>query len=230
MADNPTPNYGLHRPDDPTSDMMSNFEVWLNQNWVKLEGVAAPDSGTTLPQAGSYNIGDRFYKSDTQSIYLLAAKDANWGWHWRPIQDAISPWLTIPTTCLVSPFDTTWTLNPTPTNPMAIAMDNRGRCYWRGIIGTVSGNIPRNASQSIFKPLPVGIRPRTRGAYMLGHENLAVSAVGTQLDSWQGARIFIFDDETSNHSIRCFGGTADFNRVHLTGVNYAVGSGKYTTP
>lgn len=229
MGDNPTTNYGLHRVGDPSVDLMSDFDLWLNQNWATLEDKVSPPTGTTLPQAGTYNVGDRFYKSDTGSIYILVAKDANWGWHWRPIQDGISPWLTIPTTCLQPAFST-WTLNPVATHPFAIALDNRGRCYWRGVVGPSAGNMARNTSHGVFKPLPLGIRPRERGAFMLGHDTLGVSSDGTSFTSWQGARIFIFDDDTSSHSIRCFGGNADFNRVYLTGVNYAVGSARYTTP
>lgn len=123
-----------------------------------------------------------------------------------------------------------WTLNPTPSNPFAIALDNRGRAYWRGVIGTSSGNIARATSHQVFKPLPLGLRPRERGAFMLGHETIAVSTTATSLDTYQGARIFLFDNDFDIPSIRCFGGTADFNRVHLTGINYAVGSAKYTTP
>lgn len=226
MAETPTPNYGLEKPE--LTDDMSDFDRWLNDNWTKIEDAVSPPSGITLPQAGSYDIGDRFYKSDTKSIYILVAKDANWGWHWRPVQDAISPWLTIPTTCLNLG---TWTLNPVAANPFAIALDNRGKCYWRGVIGTTAGNITRATSHFVFKALPDGIRPRQRATYMLGHETLAVGTDGANLNSWQGARIFISDGPADLVTTRCFGGTADFNRIHLGGsVQYAVGTAKYITP
>jgi hypothetical protein len=225
MAEPPTSNYGLEKPE--ISDLMSDSNRWLNNNWAKIEDAASPPSGTTLPQAGSYDLGDRFYKSDTRSIYILVCKDANWGWHWRPIQDAISPWFTPPATCMEIAG---WTLNPVPANPFAIAFDNRGKCYWRGVIGPTAGNISRGVSHAVFKPLPNGLRPARRGAHMLGHETLAIGTDGTQFNSYQGARIFISDDPTAEPTIRCFGGTADFNRVHLTGVHYAVGTARYTTP
>lgn len=221
----PTPNYGLVRPE--STDQMNDFDVQINPNWDELTDAASPPSGTTLPQSGSYNIGDRFYKSDTQSIYLLIVKDANWGWHWRPIQDAISPWFEVPTTCMDIAG---WTLNPVTTNPFAIAFDHRGKCYWRGLIGPTSGNISRNVSHAVFKPLPGGLLPRGRSAYMLGHSVASVGTDGTLQSAWQGARIFISDDPVANPTVRAFGGTADFNRVHLTGVNYAVGSARFTTP
>jgi len=125
----PTPNYGLVRPEP--IDPMNVPDVQINPNWDALAGVPAPNSGTTLPQSGSYNLGDRFYKSDTQSIYVLICKDVNWGWYWRPVHDAISPWFTVPTTCLQIAG---WTLNPVVTNPFAIALDARGRCYWRELL------------------------------------------------------------------------------------------------
>lgn len=221
----PTPNYGLVRPE--STDQMSDFDVQINPNWDEIADAASPPSGTTLPQSGSYNIGDRFYKTDTQSIYLLIVKDANWGWHWRPIQDAISPWLEVPATCMEIAG---WTLNSVASNPFAIAFDHRGKCYWRGLIGPSAGNISRNVSHAVFKPLPTGLLPRNRGAYMLGHSVASVGTDGTLLSAWQGARIFISNDPTAFVTVRAFGGTADFNRVHLTGVNYAVGQPNYLTP
>ena len=224
MPNPPTPNYGIVKP--LPSESMANF-VPINDGWDKLTDAVAPSSGAVLPQAGTYNIGDRFYKSDTKSIYILVAKDANWGWHWRPVQDAISPWLTIPTTCLNLG---TWTINPVGANPLAIAFDNRGKCYWRGVIGITAGTIVRNVSHAVFKPVPLGLSPRQQGVYMCGHETIAVGAVGTNLNSWQGARLYIPDDEIANPTIRCFGGNAEFNRVYLGGaVNYAVGSTRFTS-
>lgn len=221
-----TPNYGFNKPG--RSDSMANFETFINTNWDKMTGVTAPDSGATLPQSGSYSIGDRFYLTTTKSIYILIVKDANWGWHWRPVQDAISPWFTVPTTCLNLG---TWTLNPVPANPFQIAYDHRGKCYWRGVIGITAGTFARSTSHQVFKPLPKGLAPRQAGAFMLGHETLAVSTSATALDAYQGARIYLFSDNTSFPSVRGFGGTADFNRVHLGGaVQYAVGTAKYTTP
>lgn len=220
-----TPQYQLNLANQ--TDQMSDFETWLNTNWDKISDAASPPSGTTLPQAGDYNVGDRFYKTDTKSIYILVVKDANWGWHWRPIHDAISPWFTPPGTCKDQAWD--WNLNPVATNPFAIAFDNRGKCYWRGVIGPTVGDFSRNSSIPVFKPLPTGLRPAYRGVYMLGHENLSVGVDGTNLNCWQGARILISSHPATSPSVRGFGGTANFNRVHLN-VQYAVGSSMYTAP
>lgn len=211
-------------------DYMSDFETWINSSYEKLRKATAPLSGATLPQSGPFGLGDRFYLTTTKSIYILIVKDANWGWHWRPIQDAISPWLTVPATCLNLG---TWTLNPVPANPFAIAFDHRGKCYWRGVIGITAGTIPRNVSHSVFDALPDGLAPRNGGAYMCGHETLAVGVDGTNLAAYQGVRLFIPDkfNSTVNPTVRCFGGSVEFNRVHLGGaVNYAVGTGKYLAP
>lgn len=222
-----TPNYGLNKPDLEAGDLMSDFDTWLNQNWDKLKnGVPPEGSGTTLPQSGTYNVGDRFYKTDTKSIYILITKDVNWGWFWRPIHDALSPWITVPTTCLNG---VSWNLAPVAGNPFQIAHDNRGKCYWRGCIQPTSGNIARNSSVTVFKPLPNGLRPRERATFMIGHETIAVGTDGTLLTAYQGARIFIAEDATTPPSVRGFGGTADFNKIHLGGVNYAVGTQLYET-
>lgn len=226
----PTPNYGLVRPTDgrngTTDDAMNAFDVQINPNWDKLVDIPAPNSGAALPTAGAYNLGDRFYLTTTQSIYILVCKDANWGWYWRPVQDAISPWFTVPNTAMAIAG---WTLNPVAAHPMKIALDNRGKCYWRGIIGIAAGTFARNSSIGVFYPMPIGIRPRQQGAYMLGHETLAVNTTATSLQSYQGARIFIDHDGTSNCTIRGFGGTADFNRVHLD-VAYPTGNAIWWTP
>lgn len=225
MADVPTPNYKFNKPG--LEDSMADFETWINSNFDKISDAASPPSGTTLPQSGSFDIGDRFYKTDTKSIYILVGKDASWGWFWRPVHDAISPWFVIPSTCLAL---ANWTVNPVAANPFAIALDNRGKCYWRGVIGTVTGNIPRLDSQIVFKSIPSGITPREGGIFMLGHEPITVGAVGTNLNAWQGARIFLSANLSAQPSIRCLGGTADFNRIYLTGINYAVGTGLYIYP
>lgn len=221
----PTPNYGLVRPEE--TDPMSDFETQINANWDTVAGIPAPNSGTTLPQSGSYNVGDRFYKSDTKSIYILVTKDSTWGWYWRPVQDAISPWFVVPTTALSIGG---WTLNPVAANPFAIALDNRGMCYWRGVIGPSAGTISRNVSHSVFPCPPIGIRPRMQGVFMLGHQTLAVNTTATSLQSYQGARIYI-DNAGGDTTVRCFGGTAEFNRVHLGGaVQYATGNAVWYTP
>lgn len=224
MAAELTPNYALNKVGDPSVDQMKDFDIWLNANWDKILDAPAPPSGTVLPTSGSYNVGDRFYKTDTKSIYLLVTKDANWGWYWRPIHDPISPWYTVPNSAMIFGG---WSLNIVPAAPMQIALDNRGRCFWRGIIAPSSGTFARATSIGLFACPPVGIRPRQRGVFMLGHETLAVNSTPTSLQSYQGARIFIPDDGISNTTVRGFGGTADFNKIHLTGIQYAVGTGLY---
>ncbi len=220
-----TSNYFLNTP--TPSDSMADFETWLNSNWEKLRKATGPLSGSTLPQSGPWNIGDRFYYTPTNSIYILVTKDTNWGWYWRPVQDAISPWFTVPNTAMNI---SGWTLSKVGAKPVAIALDNRGKCYWRGTVGPTSGNITRNSSVALFKPLPDGIRPRQRSTFMCGHETVSVGIDGTLANSFQGARVFLSENPITNGTVRAFGGTADFNTIHFNGVNYAVGIGKYWTP
>jgi hypothetical protein len=110
-----------------------------------------------------------------------------------------------------------WTLTAVAGKPFAIALDNRGKCYWRGTVGPSTGAITR------------GSRPRLKGAYMLGHETLSVGTDGTNLNAYQGARIYISDTPTANPTVRAFGGTADPTIIHLGGVQYAVGTTVYGT-
>jgi hypothetical protein len=222
MPGTPTPFYQMNIA--LTTDLMSTFEIWLNQNWDKITDVPAPPSGAALPQVGAFNIGDRFYLTTTQSIYILVVKDADWGWHWRPIQDGISPWVTIPSSVLNLGG---WTVNPVVADPFQIAMDHRGHVYWRGVIGTTPGNITRFVNHNALKQIPFGLRPREDSAYMLGHEPLATA--GTTTQSYQGARIYIPTGATLC-SIRAHGGTADINRIWFGGnINYAAGTAQYTT-
>jgi hypothetical protein len=223
MPDTPTPNYAMNiaLPDDS----MAQFETWFNANWDKITDVPAPPSGAALPQVGTYNLGDRFYLTTTQSIYILVCKDVDWGWHWRPIQDGISPWLTIPATVLSGAG---WTINPVVADPLAIAIDHRGHVYWRGVIGTTPGNIARFTNHNPIKTIPFGLRPREDSAFQLGVEPLAIA--GTTTQAWQGARMYIPGSGAAVLSIRTSGGTADPNRIWLGGnVNYAAGTAQYTT-
>jgi hypothetical protein len=222
MPDTPTPNYQMNIA--LTTDPMNQFETWFNQNWDKITDVPAPPSGAALPQVGAFDIGDRFYLTTTQSIYVLVVKDADWGWHWRPIQDGISPWVPIPSAVINTAG---WTVNPVVADPFAIALDHRGHVYWRGVIGTDPGNIARFTNHNPLKIVPFGIRPREDSSYMLGHEPL--STVGTTTQSYQGARMYIPTGAVLL-SIRAHGGSADFNRVWFGGnVNYAAGTAQYTT-
>jgi hypothetical protein len=64
---------------------------------------------------------------------------------------------------------------------------------------------------------------------MTGHETIAVGTNGTLLTAYQGVRVFVPDDN-GQPSVRAFGGTAEFNRVYLNGIQYAIGTAKYMGP
>lgn len=159
MSYSSTSNYGFNLPSE--SELMSDFETSLNANWDKIAAVpSAPSVTGTLPQAGSYDLYDRVYRTDDQSIYILVVKDANWGWCWRPVHAPISPWRKIPSLAFAN---VSW---DNVSNDMSIAYDNRGRVHWRG--GLIrSSSMLYNTTESIFKAMPKGLYPSRTVSYPL---------------------------------------------------------------
>lgn len=230
MPLDPTEYYGLKLTEQ--TEAMSDFEAQINANLSKIEGIPAPpeDTGSLLPTSGDFEVGDRIYFSPQQSIYILICKDQYWGWHWRPVHYPISPWVTPPDPILAAG----WTKEKITGKPLQLALDYRGNCHWRGTVGTSSGTIPQITSIEVFRPLPLGFRPRMTGVYQLGHETLAVSDPAlNQVANWQGARLSLPDtiriDAGNTNTIRAFGGTAEFSTVHLSNVSYAIGTERYTS-
>jgi len=155
------PNYSFFYPTAKSS--MSDVKKNLTDNFKLIEprnDITVIVAGGALPQAGNYEIGDRVFRNDPDagtthpSNYLLVTKDANWGWHWRPIQQIISPWVTVPATCM---DNTDWEISPT--QPLQIALDSRGWCHWRGVIRQKTAGIANNSSIVVLKNVPSGIRP-----------------------------------------------------------------------
>lgn len=164
-----TSNYGLFLPDD--NDSMGDVKLNLTDSFEKLASRADPTiipSGNPLPQAGDFEVGDRVFRNDVintdplayswPSTYILVCKDSNWGWHWRPVQQVISPWVDVPATAIN--LTTDWELHPT--YKLQIALDSKGWCHWRGAIRKKTPNIPVATSMDIFKVIPRGIRPNVR--------------------------------------------------------------------
>lgn len=204
MADEFTTNYGFVKPDD--SSLMSQFETYMNGNWTAIEGVPAPPSITgALPQSGPYNLYDRVYRTDDQSIYILIVKDASWGWHWRPVHAAISPWIFIDGLDIYE--NAAWN-NPAPSN-VAVAYDNKGHIHWRGFISRAT-SMPWNSTDQIFKDLPLGMYPSRSLSIVADPVNAAVTASG--LGMVQFVRLFISGADRSpvgtvgDSNVRLFGG------------------------
>lgn len=155
-------NYPFFYP--TSSDKMSDVKKNITNNFKLIEprnDITVIAAGAPLPQAGNYEIGDRVFRNDPAgngtwpSNYLLVTKDANWGWHWRPIQQNISPWIDIPSTAIED--TTNWELHPT--NKFQIALDSRGWCHWRGMLRTKTPGITPASSLIVLKAIPTGIRP-----------------------------------------------------------------------
>lgn len=158
-----TNNYKLFMPGgfDPMADVKTN----LTDNLVKLSTRGNPtviEAGQPLPQSGDYELGDRVFRNDPQatpswpSSYILVCKDEVWGWHWRPVQQIISPWVDIPAGAIDL---ADWELHPTA-KPQ-IALDSKGWCHWRGAVRKTTPGIPSNSAINVFKSIPEGIRPGT---------------------------------------------------------------------
>lgn len=224
-----TDNYGFTKPDD--TSLMRSFETYMNGNWTAIEGVVAPPNITgALPQSGSYNLYDRVYRTDDQSIYILIVKDVDWGWHWRPVHAAISPWIQI------RDFDiyenAAWD-NPVPSN-LQVAYDNKGHIHWRGFLQR-SSPIPHNVTEQLFKDLPKGMYPSRTISYMADPVTAAVTASGFGMVQY--VRLFISGSDrvpvgtVGDSNIRLFSGDSAGTQPSTLFFNfdYAVGASWYRT-
>jgi len=211
--------YPFFYPD--SSDSMSDVKKNLTDNFKIIEprnNITIIPAGGDLPQAGDYEIGDRVFRNDVAggntwpSNYLLVTKDINWGWHWRPIQQIISPWVTVPATCIENTFD--WELHPL--KHFQIALDSRGWCHWRGAIRTKVPGIVTNTSEVVFKNIPKGIRPSLNFMH-----TLAVNPImsGTGKAGYVGGRMYF--DNLGYSSLR-FSNTNNgiSQNVWLDGLHY----------
>lgn len=164
MADEYTTNYTLFLP--KPADLMSDVKRNITDSFRVLEPLNDPTviaAGVALPQAGDYEIGDRVFRNDPQasytypSTYLLVVKDANWGWHWRPVQQELSPWVSVPDTA-ISPTYSADVISH-PDYPFQIALDSRGWCHWRGaLFGSIYES---DLVYPIFNNIPRGLRPNS---------------------------------------------------------------------
>jgi len=212
-----TANYGLFMP-DPT-DLMSDVVTNLTENFEKLSTRAEPTiiaAGGALPQVGNYEIGDRVVRlkgvdpNDHTSSFILVCKDTNWGWHWRPVQTILSPWVTISNTAI---DNVNWSLNAT--YPPAIALDSKGFVHWRGCI-TFNASINNMTTFFPFKNIPVGLRPNSEFFHTIPVDPVNS---GTGLTGYKGGRVKMETDGTARFMFFNTAGTSVRN-AWLTGLEY----------
>lgn len=163
MADEFTENYGLFLPKG--ADNMGNVRQSITNSFEKLStrnNITVIAADGALPQAGNYELGDRVFRNDDPGVankwpsnYILVCKDENWGWHWRPIQQLMSPWVDVPATAI----EDTANFELHPTWKWQIALDKRGWCHWRGAIRKKVAGITANSTYNVLKFLPLGLRP-----------------------------------------------------------------------
>lgn len=218
MADEFTPNYGLFLP--KSSDSMADIRKNLTNSFEKLSTRAEPTiiaNGGSLPQVGNYEIGDRVIRQKTiadpfdhDSSFILVCKDVNWGWHWRPVQQIVSPWITIPASAIAN---VNWSLNAT--YPPAIALDSKGFVHWRGAI-TFNASIANMTSFFPFKTVPVGLRSNSEFFHTVPVDPINS---GTGLTGYKGGRIKMSPDGTMQFVFFNTSGTTVRN-AWLTGLGY----------
>lgn len=221
MADEYTDNYGFFLPKD--TDPMSDVKKNITDSFKIIEPVndfTVIPHGTPLPQAGSYEVGDRVFKAapntsppNYPSNYILLVKDTNWGWHWRPIQHKLSPWVTIPSTAIDPALAAKYF--PDGTLKFEIALDSKGWCYWRGALRVVDNMIPNNTKYNIFRNIPRGIRPNQSFTSIRG--TFPVNAVSA---TYMGVSMFLKTDGSSYFVGANTAVAASTTHIHLDGVRY----------
>jgi hypothetical protein len=229
MADSYTNYYKLFKPDETSSSI--NSPATLDATWTKIEGIPGPDIiATGIPPVGVYNIYDRVYVQDIKDVLLLVVKDDNWGEYWRPIYNAIGPWINVPNTALNRPG---WSNSILTGVPWQIAMDNRGRCYWRGATG-INASVTNTSTLNFIKDLPAGLRPaRHLGWVPIGTNTINVTVAATGYNAYQSAFLYLNKGGLATDSaIRVRGGNGSINPgiFYFTGaVDYDLGTFEYTS-
>lgn len=227
-----TSNYGFFLPTGPGS--MSDVKKNVTDSFKIIEprnNITALAAGVALPQTGNYQIGDRVFREDLPvsssagkypSNYILIVKDVNWGWHWRPIQHVISPWVDVPAGAIELAG---WSIHPT--SKLQIALDSKGMCHWRGTIRNGTGGLPSTTTQIILKELPDGLKPNANFMYTLAITPPTGSAAG--IAGYVGGRMFMKNDGTT--SFRFFNANNFVSRdVWFDGLSYDNSSGYYYGP
>jgi hypothetical protein len=225
-----TPNYGFFLPTG--EDSMSDVKKNITDSFKTIEprnNITVIPSGGVLPQTGDYNIGDRIFRDDPRSgfasglypsVYILICKDPVWGWHWRPVQAVISPWVTIPATAINNVL-----FELHPTFKFQIALDSKGMCYWRGAIRSKVVGITPNSSMIIFNDVPVALR----AGFDVLHSVVLSPATGTTgRPGYVGGRMGINADGSG--SFRFFNSATVVQNIWFNGLMYPNSQRLYYAP
>lgn len=211
MGDN-TPKLNLFRPfgEDPMSDVKKN----INDNFKAIADYVTPPNGVSLPLSAS--VGDLFYVNGT-GHYLCVVNDTDWGIIWRPIETAVGPWKTIPSSCILGANN----IN-SPEWPFSIMMDNRGIVHLRGAIKNDINGFPNSippASVQVLRALPANLRPAMPATFLLPAETGPNNAA-----EYCGGRMHLFKDGSSQFN---FWNSSGAFYLFFDTVFWAAGEGTY---
>lgn len=217
-----TPNYNIRLP--APNESMKDVNLFLTNPFKAFEKAANPTivSTSALPQSG-HKVFDRIYCSAAgyESCFILLSNEPNWGYIWRPVQSAISPWYDIPATAIQ---DSDYELHPT--YKLQIALDNMGHCYWRGAIRKKIAGLPNGDSKAIFHTLPNGLRHHTDGIYHIAIDPVTGTS-DTGLNAFKGGRFFI---RTDGYTSFRFNGGATAQNIFMNSIEYPCSEGVFWSP
>lgn len=184
-----TQHYGwnLPAPADSMSDTSDSFNnAFFGMNTTLMGPTRGVVAGSVLPTKvgaaapGDYQPGDTIHLTGWKSNFILVAIDPNtgsnayWGYIWRPIHAAWSPWVAVSTTAWPDPTN----YNTSGTNPLRYRTSNRGEFQFSGGAKTVAGTPwPKytGTAQTLLK-LPVAAAPPLAGTYACTLCNIDLTA------------------------------------------------------
>lgn len=240
MNDIITPNVDFVEPVDGSN--MSDVNTYLNNNWLKVQGMAAATNLNQIPDPFTgYNPGDRIYitpgGSQPSGIYVCMGGDNSWGSIWRPITARYGPWVRpgpvgSPNSIIA---DTSNFFISDSDTPLQYRMTRYGRVQWRGAVQAVTywkdvseagGGYNLKVLKQFPKCLWPGWSDPSIGAVYPSIPQLTATPnpCGAQVTPAQYARV-IWDYNTANFNWQVVrGGSTSIKKVFLSGSEYNIGT------